>query len=167
MFLLPWTISTLEPKDLGQTFPVHVCLLLRINRLKLSLSWLAPQHCGSGVMNYLPHILVGPRLQPTVSLFPEEGLVALLGQHSGNLISCRNWVSHQLTWSSASHCFPGFTELPHPTVYIHELTFQSCPASAAPVSAPSAWVSLKACVYSPSLKMALEREVERSNCPFL
>lgn len=48
-------------------------------------------------MNYLPHILVGPRLQPTVSLFPEEGLVALLGQRSGNLISCRNWVSHQLT----------------------------------------------------------------------
>lgn len=62
-FLLPWTISTLEPKDLGQTLSVHVCLL-RINWLKLSLSWLAPQYCGSGVMNYLPHTLVGPRLQP-------------------------------------------------------------------------------------------------------
>lgn len=48
-------------------------------------------------MNYLPCTLVGPRLQPTVSLVPKEELVALLGQHNENLISCRNWVSHKLT----------------------------------------------------------------------
>lgn len=160
MFLLPWTISTLEPKDLGcaiaswaRLFPVHVCLL-RINRSQLSLFWLVPQSCGYNRCDLVPTTPPSPlwshelstthtsvhRLQPRSSLLPEEELGGR--GHTGpkewkcnpvEIGSVTNWLDHQ---HLALFSWFRWVATP-PSVYIR--------ADFAELSHPSAWLSPKAC----------------------
>lgn len=88
-FLLPWTISTLEPKDLGCAIASWArlsscpCLPLQNQQVTAQplltcspILWPGAHHTPShfGVMNSQPHTPVGHRLQPRSPLLPEEEL---------------------------------------------------------------------------------------------